>query len=332
MAHGFFRETRHGHLMIGHGGDTIVFHTEFDLFPDDGVGIMYTFNSRGREDAVYGAREALLEGFMDRYFPAAAASAQPPALGSAVADAQQIAGRYESSRRIEHGFMSILYVLHQSVIAANPDGTISAPGLLGPEPVVFREIAPQLWREVGGKRQLALRTIRGVKSVLDSSDPASVLQIVPLKRSAPLNLAVLFGSGLVLIGTLLALLLSPWVRPPHNIPTDVVPQFRRLRLYLRCAAAFDALYLVAWFMLIRPILSSQVEFYSSSIDAVVSVLQLAGLLAMAAAGLALLCAWRLSRLAIPVKSRVPGIIVALGALGVVWIGFIGGLFKFSLNY
>ncbi len=73
MAHGFFREEHNGHLVIGHGGDTVVFHTELDLLPNEGVGIFYTFNSRGRDEAVYGARMALFDGFMDRYFPAPAA-------------------------------------------------------------------------------------------------------------------------------------------------------------------------------------------------------------------------------------------------------------------
>jgi CubicO group peptidase (beta-lactamase class C family) len=38
MAHGFFHETRNGRTMIGHGGDTVVFHTEFDLLPKENVG------------------------------------------------------------------------------------------------------------------------------------------------------------------------------------------------------------------------------------------------------------------------------------------------------
>jgi len=78
MAHGFFREVHNGHTMIGHGGDTIYFHNEFELLPAEGVGIDFTFNSRGRGDAVYLAREALLDGFLDRYFPNPAAPVVPP--------------------------------------------------------------------------------------------------------------------------------------------------------------------------------------------------------------------------------------------------------------
>ena len=233
MAHGFFRESHNGRTVIGHGGDTIYFHNEFELLPAEGVGIDFTFNSRGRGDAVYLARESLFNGFMDRYFPNSAAPVDPPALPTALADAQIIAGRYESSRRIEHGFLSLFYVLQQTVIAANADGTISVPGDFTPEPLIYREIGPQLWRRAGGSRQLMLQTVSGVKTVVDGGDPTSVLQAVPLKRSSVLNLTVLTLACLILMWTLFAWLLSPWIRPLKNIPEDLAPQVRRLRLLLR---------------------------------------------------------------------------------------------------
>jgi CubicO group peptidase (beta-lactamase class C family) len=332
MAHGFFRETRNGRAVIGHGGDTIFFHNEFNLLPAEGVGIDFAFNSRGRGDAVYLAREALFDGFMDRYFPNSAALVDPPALPTALADAQVIAGRYESSRRIEHGFLSLFYVLQQSVISANPDGTISVPGMFTPEPVIYREIGPQLWRRAGGSQQLMLQTVNGVKTVVDGEDPTSVLQAVPLKRSSVLNLTVLILSCLILVWTLLAWLLSPWLKPPKNIPDDLAAQVRRLRLSLRAAAAFDVVYLVCWFMILLPTLNLELDFYSSGLDPIAGILEAAGLLAIAAALLGIWSAWRLSRLNIPRKLPFWGFVTAAGLLGVVWIGTVGGLIRFSLNY
>ena len=332
MAHGFFHEVHNGRTLIGHGGDTIFFHNEFELLPAEGVGIDFTFNSRGRESAVYLAREALFDGFMDRYFPNSAAPVDPPALPTALADAQLIAGRYESSRRVEHGFLSLFYVLQQSVIAANPDGTISVPGLFTPEPVIYREIGPQLWRRAGGTQELMLQTVGGVKTVVDGTDPTSVLQAVPLKRSSVLNLAVLTLACLILMWTLLVWLLSTRLRPPKNLPDDLVPQVRRLRLFLRAAAAFDVLYLLCWFMMLRPTINLELDFYSRSLDPVVAAIQSAGLLAIAAAVLGIWSAWRLSRLNIPRRLRFGGFVTAAALLGVVWIGIIGGLIRFSLNY
>ena len=202
MAHGFFRETRNGRVFIGHGGDTIFFHSDLGLLPDEGVGIFCSFNSRGRDDAVYGLRRALFDEFMDRYFPPEHAQQEPAALASAKADAQNIAGRYESSRRIEHGFLSIFYLLQQETISANGDGTIDAPNAFAPGSAHFHEIASNVWREIGGTHQLALTSVNGVKTVVDSEDPTSVRQAVPGWRSAPLNLTILVVSFVIAVGTL----------------------------------------------------------------------------------------------------------------------------------
>jgi len=332
MAHGFFRELHNGRTVLGHGGDTIYFHNEFEFLPAEGVGIEFNFNSKGREDAVYLAREALFNGFMDRYFPESAAPVDPPALPTARADAQKIAGRYESSRRVEHGFLSLFYVLQQSVIAANPDGTISMAGMLSPEPVIYREIGPQLWRRAGGSQQLILQTVSGVKTVVHSGDPTSVLQAVPLRRSSALNLTVLIVTCLILVWTLLVWLLSPWLRAPKNMPDELVPQVRRWRLFLRAAAAFDVVYLIGWFMILRPTLNLELDFYSSRLDPIIGTIQAAGLLAIAAAALGIWSAWHLSTLNIPRRSRIGGFVTVAGLLGVAWIGIIGGLIRFSLNY
>ncbi len=56
------------------------------------------------------------------------------------------------------------------------------------------------------------------------------------------------------------------------------------------------------------------------------------MLAIAAALIGIWSAWRLSRLNIPRKLPFWGFVTAAGLVGVVWIGIIGGLIRFSLNY
>jgi CubicO group peptidase (beta-lactamase class C family) len=330
MAHGFFYESRNGRTLIGHGGDSVVFHTECDLLPEEGVGIFYNFNSRGRDGAVYGLRKALLDEFMDRYFPAPAAPERAK-LPSATADAQKIAGRYQSSRRVEHGFLSIFYLLQQTTIAANGDGTITTPRSLEPGVATFQEVAPDVWRENDGQRQLALRTVGGVKTVLDSEDPTSVLQAVPFSRSAALNLTVLLGSLVVL---LLALLLWPvrWLmRRQYRAPAES-PEVRRLRRWIGIAVACDVLYFIAWMAVLKPVLSVELWVYSGGFDPVVRTLQLAGLLVIASAIVGVWCLWRLSKLQASGWAWLRHGVLAAALLGVVWIAFLGGLISFNLNY
>jgi CubicO group peptidase (beta-lactamase class C family) len=332
MAHGFFRELRNGRIVLGHGGDTVLFHNEFDFLPQERSGILFTFNSRGRDSAVYLSRQSLFEGFMDRYFPGPPAPVDFATLPSAVTDAQEIAGRYESSRRIVHGFMSIFYVLQQTTVSANADGTISQPRQFGPGLVTYAEVAPRLWREKGGPGQLSLQTVHGVKTIVDSSDPTSVLQETPFSRSAPLNLSVLLGALIVLVFTVLGWILTPILRKSAAIPEDRLAEVRRLRLWIRLSAVYDLLYVGAWFIVIQPVLSLDLGFYSSKLDPVIRMMELAGVLAFAAAALGLWSAWRLARLPVPRSLRTRAFIAAAGLLGVVWIAVIGGLARQSLNY
>ena len=331
MAHGFFHETRNGHVLVGHGGDTIFFHTELDVLPADGVGIFYSFNSRGRDQAVYGLRKAVLDGFMDRYFPAPGSPGRPATLASAAADAARISGRYESSRRIEHGFLSVFYLLEQTVIGANSDGTISAPKQLEPGEARFREVAPDVWHEIDGTRQLALRNVNGVRTVLDSEDPTSVLQAVPVRRSAPLNLTVLVGSFLVLAGAVLLWPVSCLVRRHYRQIAQPVEK-QRLRTLLRVAAAFDVVWVIVWSFVLTPVLSVQLDFYSTAHDPLIRTLQIAGLIVVAVAVVGVWCAWRLSRMGVSWPSRIGNGLIAAALLGLVWIGFVGGLLGFNLNY
>ena len=339
MAHGFFHETHNGRLLIGHGGDTIVFHTELDLLPEEGVGIFYSFNSRGRDQAVYGLRKAVLDQFMDRYFPTpttasalAPAQAEPATLASAAVDARKIAGRYESSRRVEHGLLSVFYLLQQTVIGATADGTVLAPRTFEPGEARFHEIAPDVWQEIGGTHELALRTLNGVKTVLDSEDPTSVLQEVPGRKAAPLNMTVLVGSFAILT---LAVFLWPvlyFARRHYRAAPVPSAEARRPRTVLRIAAAFDLLWLIGWTVILLPVVSVQLDFYSSAHDSLIRTMQLGGLIAVAFAAAGIWSVWRVSTLGATWPSRIGNGLIAAALLGLVWIGCIGGLIGFNLNY
>ena len=331
MAHGFFAFTQNGREVIGHGGDTVVFHTELNLLPREGVGIFFSFNSVGRDTAVYGARKQLFDGFMDRYFPAPA-QPEPPTLASAPADAQRIAGRYQSSRRVEHGFLSALYLLDQAVITANPDGTISAPAGPGEGMATYREVAPQRWRRQGGTQELLLADVAGVKTVLDSENPVSVLQEAPWYRAAPLTLSVLGLSVTVLLLTLLAWPLAALLRRADAGTSGTSAEVRRLRRWQRAAVAVDVVFLAAWCVLIRPVLNTELAIYHSGNDWIVGALQLSGVFAVAAAGVGAWAAWRMARTPAPRLARAWSVIVALALLGVVWIGVQGQLLSLNLNY
>jgi hypothetical protein len=332
MAHGFFYDVRNGRVLIGHGGDTVFFHTELDLLPEEGVGIFYSFNSRGRDDAVYGLRQTLLDQFLDRYFPRKATPSERPTLPSAATDAQRIAGRYDTSRRVEHGFLAVFYLLQQTVIEAEPQGIIRAPKSFEPGEARFREIAADTWQEIGGTRQLALRDVNGIPTVLDSEDPSSVLQRAPKHRSLPLNVAVLLISAVIL---LLAVLLWPiawFVRRHHAVPLAYSEKGRRLRTFLRIAAVFALVWLLAWMVMLAPIANLELELYTEGQDSLIRLLQIAGAITVVLATIGVYSFWRICQLERNWWHRTGNGLIAASLLGMVWVGVVGGLISFNLNY
>jgi hypothetical protein len=86
---------------------------------------------------------------------------------------------------------------------------------------------------------------------------------------------------------------------------------------------------MAW---LTPVLSVELWVYSSRLDAAVRALQLAGLLALAAAAVGLWALWRSTRLQSSRILWLRNAVLAAALLGIVWIGFLGNLFSFNLNY
>lgn len=155
MALGFYEHSRNGHRVLAHNGGTQFFLSDMHLFLDDGVGLFVSLNSPGKDGM--GARnihEQLFHGFADRYYPAAS-TPLPPAIDLATAKrhAAMMAGAWENSRRADSSPLKLLYSLASPLgIADNGDGTITVPLPTGV--MRGREIAPFVWRAIGGEDEL----------------------------------------------------------------------------------------------------------------------------------------------------------------------------------
>jgi hypothetical protein len=201
MALGFYEETRNGHRIIGHAGDTQYFHSDLHLVPEANLGFFISYNSAGKGEI--DAREAVWHRFLDRYFPY-----QPePGLKVAAAaqDAQTVAGRYIVSRRSETTLMKILTVIGETKVAANDDGTISVVDLkdLNGEPKKFREIAPLMFREDNGQDRIGFKRDNSGNLVLVIDFPFMVFQKVPVHENSAWNLPLVSVSLAVLLLTVL---------------------------------------------------------------------------------------------------------------------------------
>ncbi|HET8728066.1 MAG TPA: serine hydrolase domain-containing protein, partial [Alphaproteobacteria bacterium] len=96
MALGFYHEDRNGLNIVGHGGDTVFFHSDLHLILDKNVGLYVSMNSVGKNGAAHSLREELLQQFADRYFRAPPQNL--PTSATAKADGAVMSGHYVSSR------------------------------------------------------------------------------------------------------------------------------------------------------------------------------------------------------------------------------------------
>src|SRR5271170_5520581 len=140
MCLGFYEQWLDGHRSIGHGGDTISFHSNLHLILDANAGLFVSYNSPGRSEI--DPRGLFFNKFMERYFPAPPSN--QPTLATAAQDAAAVTGSYEVSRRFETNVLAITTVLGETKVTVNPkDNTISMGGKgLNQQPERFREIAP----------------------------------------------------------------------------------------------------------------------------------------------------------------------------------------------
>jgi len=144
--------------------------------------------------------------------------------------------------------------------------------------------------------------------------------------------SVLLLSFLILLLALLAWPFAALLRRADRATSGVSPDVRRLQRFQRIAVVVALAYITAWFLLILPILDVQVAVYHSGIDWLVGLLEASGLLAIGAALAGVWVAWRLRRTDATRLTRIWAVLVALALLGVVWLGLVGHLITWNLNY
>jgi CubicO group peptidase (beta-lactamase class C family) len=255
---GFYQQNVNGHRVIAHAGDTDFFHSDLNLFIDDGVGVFISVNARGKEGLGEFIRNSLFDGFADRYFPAAA---PPPTstvdAATARKHASMIAGAYTTTRRSDSTFLSVIGLLQPSLVTANADGTISATPVGQKE--TFTEIRPFLWREIGGHDRLQATVEHGrvTRWSTDSAAPIFVYVrpggLAGTGLETPLALVAL----VVLILTAVLWPMVALVRWRYRSAFPLAGARAWAYRLVRLCAAMGVAAIVLWVMVIEAVSSTQ---------------------------------------------------------------------------
>lgn len=334
MELGFFETDINGREVIGHLGDTQLFHTSLHLFINDGVGFYVSFNSRGKESAVGPLRTALFEDFADRYFPALDRDGRIDA-ATARQHAALMAGNWELSLRTQSDFLALFGLLGQTKVGVGANGELVAGGLTDQSGAArhWVEIAPFVWRERNGHERLAAQVVDGkvVRWSWGLIAPFMVYDRVPVSRSSTWILPLLYASLGILLLTFLHWPFNWAIRRRLGVPLGLTG--RPLLAYrgVRLAAGLALAILVGWGLAVTSILTDSASGAGS--DGFLWFLQIAGILVFV--GLVLVSAWNL-RQAWAERRRWHGklwaVLVLLASLLLLYVAWNFGLVAMTVNY
>ncbi len=329
MALGFYEETRNGHRIIGHGGDTICFHSDLHLIQDAALGFFISYNSAGKGEI--SPRSAVWEEFLDRYFP----YTPPPTTAVANSeDARMVSGEYITSRRAQTTILSLLTVLSELKVSQNSDGTISANGLkdLNEEPKHFREIAPLLFREVNGQTLVAFKRDDSGGPAMAFDFPAIIFQRARWYDRSVLNMVIVIGALAVLALTLLLWPVAGLVRGHYGRKLELSRAERRWRRLVRIVCGVDLAFALAWIAAFSGAFADPAKL-NRSLDPVIHLIQIVGWLGVLGTLVALYNnyrSWKIRDRWWWSKLHDSGI--ALACLGFSWFVLHWNILHWSLNY
>ncbi len=334
MLLGFYENNINGHRVITHGGDTSYFHTELNLFVDDGVGLYISLNSLGKDGAAGPIRTMLFKEFSDRYFPAPLAEGSVEAK-TAKEHAQLMAGRYTFTRRTHTTFLSLLNLLGEIRVVANNDGTITVDALKGTDeqPKKWREIAPFVWRNAAGGDRLAAKVENGrVLRFGYDEYPFMLFEPVPWWWSSGWLLP-LWIAGLVALGlTVLAWPVSALVRRRYGVKYELTGTDARAHRLVRIAAVLVLAVMLSWVFL-AGLMETNLDWVGPRMDGPLILLRLlSGLFFVGGAVVGLWNAWSVIRSERRRLAKFWSVVLALAFLIVLYVGLIFHLIGYTANY
>jgi CubicO group peptidase (beta-lactamase class C family) len=321
MCLGFYEESRNGHRIISHGGDTQWFHSDLHLMPDAGLGFFVSYNSAGKGEV--SGRTMLWESFLDRYFPYELPAAGP--VPSAAADIKAVSGNYLISRRDDSAFLRLLYLFGQMKVAPAEGGTIEIGDLKGfnGKPKRWEPIGPMAFREVHGQDRLVFQR--------DSSGRMEVVTGYPFfdffRPPALIDKGLLLPAGIftmaVLLLTVILWPIGAIVRRHYTRRLDLPSGERRLRLWTRLICLLDVILIATYATIVISGLNN-IDLLSDRLNPWLHLMQVLAVIALVGALVGL---WNAARawgsVGRGIWSKLGETFVALACVGMVWFILVG---------
>jgi CubicO group peptidase (beta-lactamase class C family) len=292
----FMEYSMNGQRIIGHGGDTLWFHSDMVLLPDAHFGYFISYNSAGK--SVGGGRGEVMRAFANRYFPNPAEPKIDVDPNTAKTEGRAVSGTYEVTRRGETTFLKLSALLGQFSVRSDKDGVLTIEDFKNQrgELKKWREIAPLVYSEIDGAEKIAFRR-----------DPSgAVREMLPFpaiyegqRVSWYANkrfLSPLIGGNLAL--ALLTVLLWPVavvVRKRYQRPLFTAKADRVFYFLSRIVCLFELIFIVVPAIAFSRVLEN-IAILGDAINPWLCSLHIFGWVTMAGIGLLIIAAVRFARL------------------------------------
>ena len=336
MMLGFYETTANGHRAIAHGGDTQWFHSDLQLFLDDNIGIYVSTNSSGKEGTARLIRDGLVSGFVNRYLPGPERKDGGVDTATAKQHAQLLAGSYISSRRAGSNFMNLVYMLGQTKVVANEDGTISVPmlGTYSGAPKKWREISPFLWQDTSSGDRLAADVVDG-RVTRFSAEPLAAIMVFQRAswwQSPAVFMTLLFGSLAALLLTVLAWPVSALVRRHYGVRYPLSGVDASAHRWSRIASLAVLVAMGGMIAMIFVMMSDLGMMSPGKDGMVIAVRALTTIILPLGAAIALWNAWTVLRSRRSRWAKLWSVVLAAACLALLFIAIACHVVGFSANY
>ncbi len=322
MGLGWLGGSYNGHSLIGHGGDTLFFHTNMDLIPQAQTGLFVVYNSNGKNGRAGGF---VLRSFMDRYFPLASPEASA---AGAKGNGAELAGMYIPSRRGQSTMGYMYAMMDQTRVRANPNGSVSTSKAmaLGAPGKQWSETAPGFWSgHDGQQRHMIFQQAADGNWQFTNGSPATVYQRSAWYQNAFLVTGLLAFAVVVCTLSILSMPVLAWRRRSR-------PAAARQGSVHGAAALCLLVWAVAGVLMVLA-MSDPIYVASPAYGVGMRALQVASWLH--AIGSALLLwhgrhAWRAAGQSN--WRRMHQVMVALACLASIWLCWQGNMLAFGMRY
>jgi hypothetical protein len=201
-----------------------------------------------------------------------------------------------SSRRSQTNVLAVTSLASELTVVANPSDTtivIDAQTGLNGQPKRYREVAPDVFREVGGPATIAFATDATGVRTLFVDFPYEVFQrVTTVTDSRNVSLLLLGTSLTLMILTLIAWPIAAIVRVHYRRPLPLGPEDRGLRVLVRCVCALNVVFAALTAALFYRLTSGEPAGPGRDGDLAVHAVQAQGLVAVASTLIVLYAAWR----------------------------------------